>query len=450
MNWAEAEMASAELGDRRLNRRLEKVLKRLGDDPAASIPVACRGWAEVQGAYRFLNHKNVDWEAILEPHWKCTQERMRAHPVVLCVQDTTELDFTSQPAIEGLGPLSHATQHGMYVHPTLAVTPEGLPLGVWDAWMWARDPQTHGQDKRHWPIEAKESARWLEGYERIAELAPQLPETRLVYVADRECDIHAFMAQAQRLHHPADWLIRAAHNRCTDTDVKLWDRLGAASALGEIRFTLPAAPGRLARRVRQTLRVERVTLQPARGVAVEVTALLAQEENPPLGEKPLVWRLLTNRPVATLEAALELIEWYRARWTIEVFFRIWKQGCRVEALQLSKLERLEPALALYLIIAWRVQALMVMGRTCPDLPCEVVFDPEEWQAAYIIGRRQPPPAQPPPLAEMIELVAGFGGWLGRKHDGPPGPKTLWTGLQRIRDFALAVQVMSEMHNLSSG
>lgn len=450
MNWAEAEMATADLGDKRLNRRLEKVLKRLGDDPAASIPVACRGWAEVQGAYRFLNHENVDWEAILEPHGRCTEERMRSHPVVLCLQDSTELDFTSQPGIQGLGPLSHATQHGMYVHPTLAVTPEGLPLGVLDAWMWRRDPETHGQDKRHWPIEAKESVRWLEGYERVAELAPRLPETRLVYVADRECDIHAFMAQAQRLGHPADWLIRAAHNRCTDTEAKLWDRLAAAPTLGEISFLLPAAPGRRAREVTQTLRVERITLPPARGVAVEVTALLAHEENPPLGEKPVVWRLLTNRPVTTLEDALELIEWYRARWTIEVFFRIWKQGCRVEALQLSQLKRLEPALALYLIIAWRVQSLMIMGRTCPDLPCEVVFDPEEWQAAYIIGRRQPPPPEPPPLGEMIDLVAGFGGWLGRKHDGPPGPKAIWTGLQRIRDFAIAVQVMSEIHNLSSG
>jgi hypothetical protein len=378
---------------------LTKVLKRLGDDPAASIPTACRGWAEVQGAYRLLDHENVTWEAVLEPHWVCTQERMRAHPLVLCLQDTTELDFTSQPGIAGLGPLSYAAQHGMYVHPTLAVTPAGLPLGVLDAWLWARDAQSHGQDKRHWPIEAKESVRWLEGYERVAELASELPDTRLVYVADRECDIHAFMAQAQRLGHPADWLIRATHNRRTDTAATLWDRLATTPVLGEMSFTLPAAPGRAARAVKQTLRVVRLTLQPAHGVAVEVTALLAHEDAPPPGEKPLVWRLLTNRAVPTLEAAVELIEWYRARWTIEVFFRIWKQGCRVETLQLSTLERLEPALALYLIIAWRVQFLMVMGRTGPDLPCDVVFDAEEWQAAYLVGKRQPPPSEPPPLRQ---------------------------------------------------
>jgi hypothetical protein len=180
MNWADAEMATADLGDERLNRRLAVVLKRLGDDPSASIPVACRGWAEVQGAYRLLDQENVTWEAVLEPHWACTQERMRAHPLVLCLQDTTELDFTTQPSIEGRGPLSYAAQHGMYVHPTLAVTPEGLPLGGLDAWLWAREAHSHGQDKRHWPIEAKESVRWLEGYERVAELAAEMPDTRLV------------------------------------------------------------------------------------------------------------------------------------------------------------------------------------------------------------------------------------------------------------------------------
>ncbi len=117
---------------------------------------------------------------------------------------------------------------------------------------------------------------------------------------------------------------------------------------------------------------------------------------------------------------------------------------------MSALERLEPALALYLIIAWRVPLLILMGRTCPELPGDVVFDPEEWQAAYIVGKRQTPPPEPPPLGEMIALIASFGGWLGRKHDGPPGPKAIWTELQRIRDFAIAVQVMSKMHNLSSG
>lgn len=450
MGWAEVEMAGADLGDKRLDRRLIRLLDRLGEAPAASIPSACQGWAEVQAAYRFLANDKVSWEGVLAPHWECTRERMREPSLVLCIQDTTELDFTSQPGIQGLGPLSYIAQHGMYIHPTLAVTGEGVPLGVLDAWMWAREAAHHGQDKRHWPLEARESMRWLEGYERVAELAATLPDTRLVYVADRECDIHDFMLRAEQLGTPADWLIRAAQARCTDNGVKLWQRLEAAEVLGEVRFHLPAQPQRPARAVTQSLRVERVRLTPRGKAPVEVTALLAREENPPPGQPALEWRLLTNRPVQTLEQAAEVLDWYRKRWTVEVFFRIYKQGCKVEALQLGSLERLEPALALYLIIAWRVQYLMLLGRECPALPCDLVLAPEEWRTLYIVAKRQAPPSTPPTLGEALRLLAGFGGWLGRKSDGPPGPKAIWTGLQRLRDFMIGMQAFSQMHDQSYG
>lgn len=227
VGWAAMDLAGADLGDARLNRRLVQVAERLGAHPGASIPVACGGWAETQGAYRLLAHEAVTWEQVLAPHWACSNEGMREHPVVLCVQDTTELDFTSQPGIAGLGPLSSLRQHGLYMHPTLAVTPEGIPLGVLDAWMWTRDPETLGKDKQHWPIEAKESIRWLEGFERCAELGDNLPDTRLVYVADRECDIHEVMVRAQH-HSQVDWLIRAAHNQVISSTCQLLPPLAAA------------------------------------------------------------------------------------------------------------------------------------------------------------------------------------------------------------------------------
>jgi hypothetical protein len=112
------------LGDARLNRRLVRVAERLGAQPGASIPVACGGWAETQAAYRLLVNEAVDWEGVLAPHCDCSVERRHRHPVVLCVQDSTELDYTAQPCIAGLGPLSYLRQHGLYVHPTLAVTPD--------------------------------------------------------------------------------------------------------------------------------------------------------------------------------------------------------------------------------------------------------------------------------------------------------------------------------------
>jgi hypothetical protein len=342
------------------------------------------------------------------------------------------LDFTAQPGIAGLGRLSYEAQHGMYVHPTLAVTPAGVALGVLDAWMWARKPKDQP--------DIKESTRWVEGYEIVADLAETVPDTRLVYVADREGDIRALIDAAARRGTPADWLIRSKHNRQTTTGEKLWERLARSEPVGAVEFTLPAAPDRPARLVRQTLYRQAVTLPAHHGQpAVTVTAILAREEQPPAGQPALVWRLLTNRTADTLEDVVQLIDWYRKRWLIEIFFRIWKSGCRVEALQLGTLERLERALVIYLIIAWRILNLVTWGRDCPNLPCDVVFDPEEWQAAWIVAHRCQPPATPPPLGQMVRLIARFGGFLGRKHDGHPGPKAIWEGMQKVRAFAIAFE-----------
>jgi hypothetical protein len=162
--------------------------------------------------------------------------------------------------------------------------------------------------------------------------------------------------------------------------------------------------------------------------------------------KPLEWRLLTHREASTFEAAAELIDGSRARWEMERFFDILKNGCRVEALQLSTRERLERALALFLVVAWRIARLMRLGRTCPDLEAELLFDRDEWQAAFILNKKKVP-KQPPRLNEVIRLVAKLGGFLARKSDGEPGAKTLWQGLERVMDFAAGLRYAREIHAL---
>jgi hypothetical protein len=432
MGWAEPEFGTLELGDARRTRRLIRLVDDLSAQPTGSIPLASGGWAETKAAYRLLDNDALDWREVLEVHTGRTVERMQGHRFVWCIQDTTELDFTSQPGIAGLGRLSYEAQHGLYVHPTLAVTPEGVALGVLDAWMWARGPKEVPQ--------VKESTRWVEGYEIVADLAETVSDTRLVYVADREGDLRALMDAAARRGTPADGLIRSQHHRNTLAGEKLWDRLARSESLGEVEFTLSAALDRPARRVRQTLYRESVTLPARKGApGVTVTAILAREERPPAGQKAVEWRLLTHRIAESLEAVVEVIEWYRRRWLVEIFFKILKSGCRVEALQLGTLERLERALVLYLIIAWRILHLVTWGRDCPNLPCEVVFDPEEWQAAWIVAHRHPPPATPPPLGQRVRLIAGFGGFLGRNHDGHPGPKAIWEGMQKVSAFAIALE-----------
>jgi hypothetical protein len=446
MSALAAELTMIDLGDQRRNRRAEKVLEALGHKPTVSIPAACGGWDETKAAYRLFDHPEVTAERVLAPHVACTEERLRAHPRVLCVQDTTELDYTTKKGIAGLGPLNYETRRGLYLHPTLALTPERVPLGLLAVSSWAREPGSLGQEKDpNRALEEKESVRWVDGFARVNELAEQLPDTRLTYIADREGDIYDLFVEAPCPERGADWLVRVQHQERFLTDGrKLRGVLDAAPVLTEVTFEKPASNGRPARTVHQHIKAVRVTLKapsrPDRTLAdVTVTALLAFEPNPPAGEDPLVWVLLTNLPVETPQQAIEKLAWYLCRWQIEVYFKILKSGCRVEQLQLEKRERLEPALAFYMIIAWRVLYLTMLGRACPEMPCDTVFADEEWRAVYLVTQRQAPPDAPPLLDTMVRMVATLGGFLNRKSDGFPGPKTLWIGLQRIPDFVVALE-----------
>jgi len=433
-----AEFAGADMGDARLTKRLVKLADRLGDAPSASIPGACNGRAETQAAYRLFDQareekRGLGWEEVLAPHMARTETRMAEHPVVLCLQDTTELDFNGQD-MDGLGRLSYEAQRGMYLHPTYVVTPQRLPLGIVDAWMWAR------------PLEVSESQRWIEGYARLAERAGHLPATRLVYVADREADILELMQRAHTLGHPADYLLRAQHNRCLPQGGKLWPAVLAATPLGDIEFTLPERPNRPARAVRQTLHAHPVDLPDGQGGMMPVTCLIARETGVPEGQKAVEWRLLTNRVVATLEEAAQLIDWYRCRWEIETLFHVLKNGCRVESLQLGHVRKLELALAIYLVVAWRLAHLTRLGRILPELPASAVFEQTEWQAAWLLAEK-PPPRKMPTLREVIRRIAMLGGFLARKGDGEPGVKTLWQGYTRLSSFVRGVEQMRSIHAL---
>lgn len=436
--WGEDEFATLDLGDERLNKRLVKMVQQLAAKPTASIPAACGGWGDTAAAYRMLDNERCDWREILQAHGHCTEQRMAELNVVLCLHDTTELDFNGQE-IEGLGPLSYEVQRGMYLHPTYAVSTDREPLGVLDAWMWAREPRD--ADGQRGGI--CESTRWIESYERLAERAEGLPQTRLVQVGDRESDILALMQRAQDMDWPLDLLVRAQHNRRLPGGGLLWDEVQAEQPLGEIEFTLGARAGRKPRVVRQELRLKRAQLTQANDArTLEMTCLVAIEIDAPQGEKPVCWRLLTNRHASTLEQAHELIEWYRARWEIEMFFHVLKTGCRVEALQLASVPKIERALVLYMVVAWRIARLMRLGRTCPELPATLMFDPDEIKAAYVLNKK-PLPSSPPALNEMVRHVAMLGGFLARKGDGEPGVKTIWIGLQRVMEFAAGMRFMRE-------
>ena len=451
------ELQTINLGDQRLNRRARRFLEKLAKNPTASIPAVCDGWKEIKASYRLLSNEKVNGQKILEPHYGCTEDRMREESVVLCIQDTTELDYTGKNDIEGVGPLNYEKRKGIFLHPTVAVTPDQICLGVLDAWEFSREPGSLGKGRTssRTPIEEKESVRWLEGYQRTCDCQQKIPGTQLIYVADREADIYEIFVERylllQQGQLAADWLIRSRADRNTADSEKLREVASAAAVIGQVEFDLPVAKGRKKRHVIQSLRVARVVLNPPQRTGrklapVEVTALLASEDNPPDGEKPVEWLLLSSVNVETAEQAGDMLQWYLARWQIEIFFRILKSGCKVEGLQLEKDGRIEAALSFCMIVAWRILYLTMLGRECPELPCDAVFGDEEWRAAYIVSKRKPPPNKPPSLNEMIQIVAGFGGFIGRKGDGFPGPQTLWIGLRRVQDFVQGMQAQKEMES----
>lgn len=420
------------LGDKRVNERLVEFLEEASKTPQASIAQLGSNSHTSKAYYRLLSNDKLDPYRVLDEHIKSVQERAKGHPVVLCIQDTTELNYSSKPSIEGLGRLSYAAQHGMYLHPTLMVTPQGLPLGITDMWTWARKPEGE--------TDIKESIRWKEGYERVCELAQNTPSTRHVYLADREGDLLDIINTGIRLEHPADYLIRAKHVRLLADGSKLFEITTAEYQLGQVQFKQPRGRGKASRTVIQTLYAKRVQLKAGQWV----TIVIAKELNPPEGSQAVVWRLLTNRVVDGLESASELINWYRKRWLIETLFNILKTGCEIESRLLGTLVRLERSLMLYLLISYRILLVTMLSRTCPDASCEVLFSTDEWQVAYQIRYRKKPPSKPISLKAMTEIVAGFGGHLGRKNDGDAGAKTIWKGLLKLADFVHAAQILNSV------
>lgn len=458
-SWATEEVKTADLGDVRLNRRLGNLLEMLIRKPMESIPALSKSWGETKAAYRFFDNKAVSWEKILQPHKAAVIERMKKEAIVLLPQDTTDLDYTSKPETEGLGKLCYERQQGLYLHPTLAVTPERVCLGVVNAQILVRESLGKNQRQEALPLDKKESIRWLNGYRAAQELSRQLPDTKLVSIADREGDIYEIFVEASKEQEDGqvEWIIRGNQDRRLVTKdakkkhEKLFNRVKQSASLGTVEFDLPRAPGRKARRIKQEIRAINIPLKPPyrkdeKLPAVNINAVLATEIETPKGTKPIEWLLLTSLPIDKNEQALQVIEWYLCRWQIEVFFKILKSGCEVEELQLQTLDRLKPCLAMYMIIAWRILYMTMLGRQDADLPCNLIFEDEEWHAVYIVIHKQSPPEIPPSLNQMIRMIASLGGFLNRKGDGDPGPQTIWSGLQRIRDFIIGMKALTVMNN----
>ncbi len=476
--WIVDEMKTASLPDKRLNARMRDILDQLVSRPTGSIPSACRGYAETAAAYRFFDNDRVAFADVLQPHMDASLCRIDAQALVIVVQDTTELDLTRpNQQVAGAGPMDASSRRGIFLHLLHAFTPDGTPLGTVHAIPWAREAGAESRSKMpshkrvSIPIEQKESYRWVTSLEQTQRMAAQRPQTQFVCVADSEADIYELLVAGMAEPHHGDWIVRACHDRtlpvgvekagvqgqpASDTGTKsqtLRERVLATPVLftktiqireREQKYNCEHRSRRQPRRARTAeveVRALGVTLRsPWRPQSplpdVTVNVVLVHEPNPPEGEPAVEWILLTSLPIETLDQVRQVIEYYCVRWLVEVFFRTLKSGCRVEERRFEHVARFLPCLAIYLIVTWRTLFVCRLGRELPDISCEAVFEPAEWQSVYQIVKRDTPPKQPPTLREMVRLVAQLGGYVNRKRKDEPGPQTVWLGLQRLHDIAL--------------
>lgn len=450
-----AELEGIELGDKRLNRRSQVIIEALGANPEASCNSACDGWSDTLGAYRFFDNKSFAPEDILKPHLEATKQRIQEHAVALVAQDTTELDYSDHPPADARC-LNTKDRLGLYDHTHLAVTPSGLSLGVAGVEYFDRQEEDLGKSKERskLPIEEKESLRWLTGYRLACELARDCQATQIVSVADREADLYdIFMEvekQAKEHAQSADFIIRAKIKRSTperDPDAgphaykKVRDEVSNSKLRATQTIDLPRTPKRAAREATLEVRAIQVTVKPPHErrslPTVTYNVVLVEEVDGPGDGTDVSWLLITSLPIDTLEDIQLVIDYYVARWTIEVFFRVFKTGCQVEKIQLETLSRLKNCLAFYKIIAWRIMYLTQLNRECPTLPCDTLFDDCEWMSVWRVVTKSELPKTPPTLSEFMSLLTQLGGYNNRQTESPPGPQSVWVGIRRMTDFATA-------------
>ena len=474
--WAENELGGAPLGDKRLSARLVRSATLLASCPG-HVFTGAPDRAAVKGYYRLIEHPDesqVTPEHIVAPHRTRTIERMRAHGTVLCIQDGTDLNFATRPGCEGLGIIGRnqtsAKPLGLHLHLTLAVSGAGLPLGVLrcgfdapppgeaspeqDPEKGDEAPSDNADTEPDDDDSARKPRRWLNGLHDVAEAASELPrKVRVLSVMDREADFFELF-DAQRRLARVEVLVRAKHDRRLGRGLpKLFATLRNAPADGHVEMDIArvsarpkssrkqARPARTARVARAEVHYRELTLPSTlEGLApVTLWAVHVRETAPPEGEKPVEWFLLTSVRVESIEAALETVEHYLRRWRVEDFFRVLKSGCRAEHLGFHSAERLERALAIQAVIAWRLMLMTLLGREVPECDAELLFSDIELRflADYAADSGL---SAPDTLAGAVLLVALLGGYQNRKHDPPPGHQLMWRGYERLSLATLGYRI----------
>lgn len=421
--------------------------------PDGSLPKQCEDWGDLKAAYRFLNNPKVTPEQIQHTHRQRVRRQCQTSPVILGVQDTTELDFTAHPAVEGLGPIGNGGGRGLLQHSTLAITPQGDLVGVLHQIWRTRVPVPEGETRRQRLGRPRESDFWPESVRAVGSLES---DTRLVHITDRGGDLFEMMSACGEQEN-VGFVIRAQHNRWVDegTD-KLWPLMGKQAVAGHRDVLVPSRNGEPKRIAQVSIRHARVSLNPPCRdprftEPMMVWTVYAVEESPPAGVEPIEWMLLTSEAVETFDDACERADWYCVRWLIEEWHRVEKTGCRLEASQLKTAAGLECWAALIAITAIRLLQLRDLAQSAVGDEAESSASPANRPAVLqalvprtwllIVARLAKHDAEALTPRQFWLTIAKRGGFIGRKRDGPPGWMTIWRGWYDVMMMVQGVELL---------
>lgn len=450
-DWAYNEVCSVPLWDERCRRSLVSACQRLAENTQLSFS---RALGHVRkGVWRILKHPDTTAEGLLSGHVRATARRCREQTYVLVASDTTYMNFTSHKALQELGPISDDTRdRGFLVHSALAISPQGVPLGILHQKSWTRDPKPKqtdpDQDAPKRSYEDKESYKWLEALRGVEKA--RLMSTPVLLIQDAEADVFDFFAAPRAAH--IHLLIRVAqpHRIAIVGDQErstVRQAVLAAPVEATKTVTIPAKPGQAQRQAVLSLRRSFVRVCPPTSApapkpdSVGLWVVAALEENPPDKVEAIDWVLLTTRPIQTIEMASEMIDFYVRRWLIERFHFVLKSGCHFEQLQIDQLSRLEKALSLFSIVAWRLLYLMYLSREHPDAPAEEAVSRLECQ---VLEQIEDHPITT--VGEVILAVAKLGGFRPCPSAGFPGVKSLWLGWRKLSDVIIGYRLAAEMRS----
>jgi hypothetical protein len=441
---AAMELGIGYFGDARRERSGEFLVQRVTDRQTVRVRKLADDRAEQVRFRRFLTSEAVTVEEMVSHRAMFVAAAARDRHV-LAIQDTSEINYQAQRGRKRrLGTVGNGSDIGLFVHPVLGVDAESEEcLGLIDAQVWRRT-KSKAKNYKDLPIEEKESYRWLKGGEQAKAV---LAEAALVTVIDdREADIYE---KWDRLPDDRTHLLtRASRDRALAGGGRLFATLAGFAEAHRYWLDLPARPGkRSARQVCIAVRFGPVRIRrpghcsdPDAADEITLFAIEARELDPPKGEKPILWRLVTTHPVESVAQALTVIGWYRLRWHIEQLFRTLKrQGLQVEDSVIEDGEALEKLVVIALIAATiTMQLVLARAAGSQGPPASRVFDAEQIEVLHALqktlqGRtpKQQNPYAPGSLAWAAWTIARLGGWTGYQSDKSMGPITMRDGLERF-------------------